>query len=200
MERRLVSNAPAHEGEREEQYTDARHEHEAGNRPMRDVGDQQHVCDQDERREEVEDAVGEDGAEQRRRRALSPLHPPGEDGNPRELADPPRERGVPEQADRVRREDAPDRWPRNERLIDDRAPAQRARDDREKVEAERRGDPLPRDELERVPDRDPVRPPPPDEHDRKDDEDEHTNGADDPKPEAHLATAAGSRVRPSACS
>ena len=74
----------------EEEDPDRRHDHEARHRPARDLGGQQDVADEEQRREEVEEAVGEDGADERTGRALPALDVAAEDGDAGQLADPAR--------------------------------------------------------------------------------------------------------------
>ena len=79
--------------------------------------------------------------------AVVPLpagQPPAEHSDARELADAARQDGVREQPDRERGEDEREpRVRRRDRLLDRRVPGERAREHREQVEPDRRGDPLP---------------------------------------------------------
>ena len=74
-------------------------------RPVRDLRGREHVADQDQRGEEIEEPVREDRADERRARAPAVRQPPPQHRDASELADPPGQRGVREQADRERRED-----------------------------------------------------------------------------------------------
>ena len=59
---------------------------DSGDRPVRKLGGEEHVADEERDREHVEDPVREDRAEERRAVAAPLGHVPSEDGDPRELA------------------------------------------------------------------------------------------------------------------
>ena len=87
--------------EREEPEADGDEDHQARQGPVRDLRGGEDVPDQQQHREEVEDAMGEDRADERRPRvgAAPLLLVAGEDRDPRELADAAREHRVCEEAD-----------------------------------------------------------------------------------------------------
>ncbi len=127
---------------------------------------EQHPGDQSDRREEVEHAMGEHRADEGRRRAPSAWEPPPQDGDSGELADAARQDRVREQPDGEGGEDEREaRVRRLDRLLDGRVPRERAREDGEKVEADRRGDPFPGHRGERVVHDPPVRAAPDDQRD-----------------------------------
>ena len=132
-----IAGEPARRDEREDEEADAEADHEDQGRARRgrDARRGDDVEDEQEHRDDVEDAVREHRPDERRPRSLAPGHLPRENGDPRELADAPRQHGVREQADRERRED--ERYAGARRLhrrVDHRRPGERARDDREEVQ------------------------------------------------------------------
>jgi hypothetical protein len=104
--------------------------------------------------------VRKDRAEQDRPHPAT-RHAPVQDGDARELADPPGQHGIREQPDGERREDERKaRVRRGHRLHDHRAPRERAHEHRKQVEADRDRDPVPLDRSERSGDAVPRRPAP----------------------------------------
>ena len=106
-----------------------------------------------DRRDEVEDAVREDRAEQRRPAPSRARHPAASSTATR-ASSPMRagQHGVREQADAERGEDerGTAACGGGSACVDHRLPGERARDDREQVEPDRGDDPLPLDGRERV--------------------------------------------------
>ena len=100
----LVVVARAREREQEERDPDREHDHEARERPARDVGRGQHEDDEQHDRDEIEDAVREDRADEQRPEALAvPFEPPVQHRDAGELADAPGQHRVREQPDAERR-------------------------------------------------------------------------------------------------
>ena len=115
---------------------------EARHGPVRDLRGEQHPDDEDRDREEVEQAVGEDGAEQRRARPAAVRQVAAEDGDAGELSRARRQDGVPEQPDPEGGEDlAEARMRLRQRLVDRQPPRERARERGEQVEQRRRRSP-----------------------------------------------------------
>ena len=90
--------------DREEREPDEAEDDEARDRPVRDLRRQQDVGDEQRDREEVEQAVREDGPEERRARAPAVRQVAAQDGDTRELAGAGRQHRVPEQPDAERGE------------------------------------------------------------------------------------------------
>ena len=147
----------------EERDPDDGDELEARNRPVRDPRRREHERGQKQSRNQVEEAVRENGPEQPACRPLAPRRPPGEDADAGKLADPPREHRVGKQADRERREDVRERrlLRARHRLADHDVPRDRAHKHRREVQDERNADPAPGDGLEGVADEAPVGAAPP---------------------------------------
>jgi hypothetical protein len=167
VEHRAVMTSCARQREREKPEADRREDHEARQRPVRDLRGEEHVGDQEQHGEQVEHAVGEDRADQRRPRIRASLLllMPREDRDARELANPPRQNCVREEAHAKGREDQAEGRPRRRhRLLDDAVPRGGARDDRQQIERDRRHDPLPVDEPECIGDEVPLRTTPDQEH------------------------------------
>ena len=142
---------------------------EARDGPVRDLRRQQDPDDEDRHREEVEEAVGEDGPEERRARALAVRQMAAQDGDARELAGPGRA-ARRSRAARSRRPRRPGRSAGAARAAPGRSSAAR-RGARASVESEVEQDaddhPAPGDDVERVVDGRPVGPAPPDREQRK---------------------------------
>ena len=188
-----VTTASAREREREERERDDDRDHEAGQRPVRDLGRQQHVDDQQHHREEVEDAVREDRPHERRPRIAAPLSRlvASEHRDPRELPDAARQDGVREQADAECGEDRAEARPRRRhRLLDHPVPRARPREDGQEVEQDRHDHPIPGDEAEGVGDEVPVRPAPHEERDGRRERQENDREPGPRRPQqVHAATA-----------
>ena len=101
---------------------------QARDRPVRDLRREQHVDDEQRHGEQVEQAVREDGAEQRRARTRAVRKVPAQHGDARELPGPRRQHGVAEQPDAERGEDMAEGGLRvGQRLTDRQMPRDRAR-------------------------------------------------------------------------
>src|SRR5690348_15138092 len=153
--------ARAHEREHEQADAEPDHEQQRGASGARDARGGHHIENQQEDGHDVEDAVREHRAHERRPRALAPRHLPRQHGDPRQLADPAGQQRVCEQADREGRKherEARLRW--LHRRVDHDRPGERAGDHRQEVEEDRHDDPLPLHLAERAADgRDAVAPP-----------------------------------------
>ena len=96
---------------------------------------EEHVADEERDREQVEQPVGEDGAEQRRAGAAALGQVSPQDGDPCELARPRGEHGVPQQADAEGREHRGEaRQRRRHRLVDRHVPGPGPDDHGDEVE------------------------------------------------------------------
>ena len=140
---------------------------------------EQHPGDENRHREEIEEPVGEDGAEEGGARALPVGKMSSQDGDAGQLAGARGKHSVSEQADPEGREDMPERRVRRrQRLVDRQPPRERAGQDREQVEQDSDDHPAPGDEVEGVVDRRPLGAAPPDRDDRPCErgEDEETSG------------------------
>ena len=91
--------ASARQSEREEPEADGGEDRQARQSPVRDLRRRQYVGDQEKCREEIEHAVCEHRADERRPSFAAPLLVTGEDGDARELPDPARQDGIGEEAD-----------------------------------------------------------------------------------------------------
>ena len=153
----------------EEQGSDHAHDGQARHRPVRDLRRRDHVRDEQQRREEIEQTVREDRADESPGRARPVREVTAQHGDARELPDPPGKHGVCEQPDRERGEDTVEaRLRRGERLVDRQPPGERAREHGHEVQSEREHDPRPVDDVERTGHRVPVGTPPPEEDDDAD--------------------------------
>ena len=196
LEPRVPMVPRGREREQEEPDADREHDREARERPVRDLRGREHPDDENPDRDEIEDPVGEDGADERRPESLAAVvRPPGQDGDARELADAARQHRVREQPDRERREDEPEAGVRRRhRRVDHRVPRGRPRDDREEIEPDRGRDPLPVDGGEGVLEVAPVRPVPPEQRadpgeERERDPPASPRGPRDPHLPLHAATS-----------
>jgi hypothetical protein len=183
----LVLAPRAGECEREEADPDGTHDHQARNRPVRNARGGDHVQDQADHRNEIEEPVREHGPDERRPRPVrAALQPqlPRQHRHTRELADPSRQHRVREQAHRERREDELEaRMRRRDRLLDHRVPGERAYEDGEQVEPDRNHDPVPLHRVEGVPDGAPIGPAPPDQGNEAGSGDEHDDDPPDRRPQ-----------------
>ena len=133
--------------------------------------------DEERDREEVEQPMGEDRAEQGRARAAPEREVPAQHGDARELAGARRQHRVPEQPDPEGGEDLTEARVRlGQRLVDRQPPRERAREDRGEVEQDGDDHPAPRHEVERVVDAVPVGATPPDRERRRSEQGEARAG------------------------
>ena len=124
------------DGNREEDDRDDDDDDEARHGPVRDVRREEHVDEQERHGDEIEHAVGENGAEETRPRSLL-RHAPVEHRDPGQLADSTGKDRVREQADGERREDEQKARIRLFECLDDhRAPRKGAHENREQIEAD----------------------------------------------------------------
>ena len=151
------------EADHQQDEADEPEDDQARHGPVRDLGGHQDPGDEDRDREQVEQAVREDGAEQSRARSPAVREVPAQDGDPRELAGPGRQHRVPEQPDPEGREHLTEAWVRlGQRLVDRQPPRERAREDGEEVEQDADDHPAPGHRVERVVDGVPLGAAPPD--------------------------------------
>ena len=126
--------------------------------PRRHLREQQHPDDQRQRRQDLEQTVGEHAAEQCRPEAVAPRQPPRDHADAGNLADSARQDAVGEDADEEGGEDVERPWMRRgDGLDEDRAPGKRPGDRRAEVERDRGERPAPAHRRERVADCAPVR-------------------------------------------
>jgi hypothetical protein len=192
---------PAGDEERAEEKaeTDPEHDRERGAGPIGDPGFVDDVDHEGGSHNDVEEPVGQDGADDGRPGSRWAPHPPGQDDHPRELADATGKHGVAEEADREGGENAPVAGSRSgDRLIDDDLPGDRTDEDRDEVDEHRGHDPAPLDVAEGVDDDLELRAPG-DERDHTGEKEYDERRASRPRPgEAegrHAATRAGTRSR-----
>ena len=190
--------AAGHEdrGEEERDAHDG-HELEARHRPVRYPGGREHERRQEQRGDEVEEAVREDGPEQLAGDALAAFASPRQDAHPCELAHPPREHGVRQQADRERGDDGREGLLLRARqgLPDDDVPRHGADEDGEEVQEQGGADPPPGNGLEGIDDEAPLRAAPPEQEGEDAKAREEQRESDEPAArESHAATGS----RPSA--
>ena len=177
--------------EREEPETDGDEDQQARQGPVRDFRRGEHVPDQQEHREKVEDPMCEDGADERRPRVAAPLLVAGEDRDPRQLPDTARQHRVCEETNSEGGEDLPKaRSRRRHRLLDHALPGGGSRHDGDEIEGNCDHHPFPGDEPESVGDEVPFRAAPDEEHDHRSErrQDQHEPSPRRPQ-EPHAATA-----------
>ncbi len=190
LERGPVAAPRADDTEREEDDPEHADAGEARPRPGRDLGGFEDVEDQQQGRDDVEQPVREDGADEGRGRARAVGKAPAQHRDAGELADPAGQRRVAEEPHRERREHVVERrvW-RLECLVDRQAPGERPHQHRDEVQAEREDDPCPVDEVEGVVDDVPVRTAPPEQRSHRREQEQRDQDLDEPVvPDAHAAT------------
>jgi hypothetical protein len=96
----LVVVARRQHGHEEQQASDREEDDEAGHGPVRDLGRRQHPDDEHGGGNEVEGAVREDSADQRRPGSAQARHVARQHGHARKLTDAAGQRRVRQQADR----------------------------------------------------------------------------------------------------
>ena len=128
-----AAGAGEEEADHQQDEADEPEDDQARHGPVRDLRRQQHPGDEERDREEVEQAMGEDGAEQGRARAPAVRQMPAQHRDARELAGPRRQHRVPEQADPEGGEHLTEArvW-LGQGLVDRQPPRQRAREDGER--------------------------------------------------------------------
>ena len=193
LEHRAMMAPRARKCEREDPETDDDEDQQARQRPVRDLRGREHVPDQQERREEVEDPVCEDGADERRPRvaAPSPFLVAGQHRDARQLPDSARQHGICEETHSEGGEDlAEGRGRRRHRLLDHALPGGRPRHDGDEIEGNRGHHPLPGDEPEGVGDEVPLRAAPDEEPDHHSERRQDQRQPPPRRPEEpHAATA-----------
>src|SRR5829696_4468187 len=192
LEHRAVMPARHHERDEEKHGPNGHDRDQAGERPAWNLGRRQHVGDEQERGDDVEDTVGKHRPYECRPPAVLRRRLARQDRDARELADPPRQDGIRQQPYTEGREHEREaRSRRRHRLVDDDLPRDAPRHDRQQVERDGRGDPVPLDGAECIGDGAPIRPAPPEQ-----DADDRADGDDradaDPRAardaELHAAT------------
>ena len=189
----MVEPAGGEHRHREERGAHEPEDHEARDRPARNLRRQQNVEDEQRDRGKVEQAMREDGADERRARPLTVVgQTAAQHRHPRELARPRRQHRVSEQPDAEGREDVRVAWVRlRKRLVDRQLPRSRPRDDGEEVDEHREDHPPPGHDVERFPHGTPVGAAPPEREDGTDDERQPDSaaqpGASGPAHHAHAA-------------
>ena len=154
--------------------------------------------DQQQRREEIEEPVREDSADERPARPAPAGDMPPQHRHARELPDPSRENGVREQPDRECREDLVEAGQRRlERLVDRQLPGERTQKHGDEVQPESERDPGPVDEVEGVIDDVPVGAAPPEQcrDDREQRDAEQRAKPEAPRQVLHAATVSGATPR-----
>ena len=173
-----AAGAGEEEADHQEDEADEPEDDQARHGPVRDLRRQQDPGDEDRDREEVEQAVREDGAEQGRARSPAVREVPAQHRDARELAGPGRQHRVPEQPDPEGGEHLAEAWVRlGQRLVDRQPPRERAREDGEEVEQDADDHPAPGDRVERVVDGVPLGATPPDREQGGAEQGEHEQAA-----------------------
>src|SRR5215204_3076419 len=169
---RLAQDAARHQDrDEEERDADDGDQLQARDRPLRDPRRGEHEGGQEQRRDEIEETMREDGSQQPAGGSLAPGRPPGEDADPSELGDPPREHRVGQEADRERREHAGERrlLRAGQRLPDHDVPRDGADEHRREIQDEGEAHPAPGDGFEGVADEAPVGAAPPEQQEQRSD-------------------------------
>ena len=158
-----AAGAGEEEADHQEDEADEPEDDQARHGPVRDLRGHQDPGDEDRDREQVEQAVREDGAEQSRARSPAVREVPAQHGDARELAGPGRQHRVPEQPDPEGGEHLTEARVRlGQRLVDRQPPRERAREDGEEIEQDADDHPAPGHRVERVVDGVPLGAAPPD--------------------------------------